>query len=125
MTMAQLADANRGLIGEVFLAPGDTERELALRYAAAAQAMSRCSARPCGTSTTSTCTSRSGRRWSPRRRSSPGQAPRSAQEVAVAFADLVGFTKLGERLEVGQIGEAHRPPHRVATSIARGRRSGW
>ena len=39
ISMANLADANRDLVGEVFTEPGVDERELALRYAAAAKTM--------------------------------------------------------------------------------------
>jgi adenylate cyclase len=39
MGMAQLASANRDLIGEVFIQSGIDERELAMRYAAAARSM--------------------------------------------------------------------------------------
>src|SRR5262249_40338945 len=37
--MANLADANRDMVGEVFTQPGVDEHELALRYAAAAETM--------------------------------------------------------------------------------------
>ena len=39
ISMANLADANVDLVGEVFTEPGVDERELALRYAAAAKTM--------------------------------------------------------------------------------------
>jgi adenylate cyclase len=127
MTMAQLADANRDLIGEVFLEPGVGERELALRYAAAAQAMSpllgatlryvhdqhlRESIRQAVISD---------------RELAEGRLEGSDQ-VAIAFADLVGFTRLGERLEIDAIGrltgrlfelasDAARPPVRLVKMI--------
>jgi adenylate cyclase len=47
-----------------------------------------------------------------------GALPGSS-EVTVAFADLVGFTRLGERLEAGEIGEVSGRLTEIATSIAR------
>ena len=55
ISMANLADANVDLVGEVFTEPGVDERELAMRYAAAAQTMRRCSARRSCTRIASTC----------------------------------------------------------------------
>jgi adenylate cyclase len=127
MTMAQLAAANRDLIGDVFLEPGVDERELALRYAAAAQAMSpllgetlryvhdqhlRESIRQAVVSN---------------RELAEGRLEGS-DEVAIAFADLVDFTRLGERLEIDAIGkltgrlfelasDAARPPVRLVKMI--------
>jgi adenylate cyclase len=127
MTMAQLAASNRDLIGDVFLEPGVDERELALRYAAAAQAMSpllgetlryvhdqhlRESIREAVVSD---------------RELAEGRLEGS-DRVAIAFADLVDFTRLGERLEIDEIGrltgqlferasDAARPPVRLVKMI--------
>ncbi len=127
MSMAQLADSNRDLIGDVFLEPGVGERELALRYAAAAQTMSpllgetlryvhdqhlRESIRQAVISD---------------RELAEGRLEGS-DEVAIAFADLVGFTRLGERLEIDAIGrltgrlferasDAATPPVRLVKMI--------
>ena len=127
MTMAQLAASNRDLIGDVFLEPGVDERELALRYAAAAQAMSpllgetlryvhdqhlRESIREAVVSD---------------RELAEGRLEGS-DRVAIAFADLVDFTRLGERLEIDAIGrltgrlfelasDAARPPVRLVKMI--------
>jgi adenylate cyclase len=127
MSMAQLASANVGLIGEVFLEPGVEERELALRYAAAAEAMS-----PLLGQTLRFVHDQ-------HLRESIRQAVISdkelaegrlegADQVTIAFADLVDFTRLGERLEIDAIGrltgnlfqlasDAARPPVRLVKMI--------
>jgi adenylate cyclase len=127
VTMAQLAESNRALIGDAFLEPGVGERELALRYAAAAQTMS-----PLLGETLRYVHDR-------HLRESIRQAVISERElaegrlagsdqVAIAFADLVDFTLLGERLEIDAIGrltgrlfelasDAARPPVRLVKMI--------
>jgi len=127
ISMANLADANRDLVGEVFTEPGVDERELAQRYAAAAQTMSpllgetllhaywihlREAIRQAVISEAELAEGRLS----------------GSDEVTIAFADLVGFTRLGESLEIEQIGEltgrlftlaseAARPPVRLVKMI--------
>jgi adenylate cyclase len=127
MTMSQLAEANRNLIGEVFLEPGVDERELALRYAAAAEAMSP----PLGDTLRfvhDRHLRESIRRAVVSEQELASGRQEASQEVAIAFADLVGFTRLGERLEVEAIGQltdrlfelasdAARPPVRLVKMI--------
>jgi adenylate cyclase len=127
MSMAQLADANRDLIGEVFLEPGVGERELALRYAAAAKAMS-----PLLGETLRFVHDRhlreSIRQAVVSERELAEGSLEGSVEVAIAFADLVGFTRLGERLETDAIGrltgrlferasDAATPPVRLVKMI--------
>ena len=87
----------------------------------------RCSGRPCCTRTGSTCASGSARRWSTEAELAEGRISGS-DEVTIAFADLVGFTRLGETLEIEQIGDltgrlfelasdAARPPVRLVKMI--------
>jgi adenylate cyclase len=127
ISMANLADANRDMVGEVFTEPGVDERELALRYAAAAKTMSpllgetllhayrihlREAIRQAVVSETELAEGRLS----------------GADEVTIAFADVVGFTSLGESLDIEQIGvltgrlfelasEAARPPVRLVKMI--------
>jgi adenylate cyclase len=127
MSMAQLASANVDLIGDVFLEPGVDERELALRYAAAAETMAptlgetlryvhdqhlRESIRQAVISDTELAEGRLA----------------GSDRVTIAFVDMVGFTRLGERLEIEQIGtltgrlfelasDAARPPVRLVKMI--------
>jgi adenylate cyclase len=127
ISMANLADANRDMVGEVFTQPGVDERELAMRYAAAAEAM----APPLGETLVHA--------YRIHLREAIRQAVISetelaegrlseSDEVTIAFADLVGFTRLGETLEVERIGEltgrlfelaseAARPPVRLVKMI--------
>jgi adenylate cyclase len=104
MGMAQVAAASRELVGEALMKPGDTERDLGLRYAQAARDL--------------------GPMLGPVlqyvfnlhlreqvRNDVVGQADLASgrfadtSEVSVCFADMVGFTKLGESLSVGELGE--------------------
>jgi adenylate cyclase len=127
ISMAGLADANRDMVGEVFTEPGIDERELALRYAAAAQTMSpllgetllhayRIHLREAIRQAVVTETELAEGRLS------------GSDDITIAFADLVGFTSLGESLEIEQIGdltgrlfelasEAARPPIRLVKMI--------
>jgi adenylate cyclase len=125
--MANLADANRDLVGQVFTEPGVDERELALRYAEVARALA----------------PRLGETLLHAYRLHLREAIRQAvvneaelaagrisgtDEVTIAFADLVGFTRLGESLDIEQVGdlsgkllelasEAARPPVRLVKMI--------
>lgn len=127
ISMASLADANRDMVGEAFTEPGIDERELALRYAAAAKAMSpllgetllhayrihlREAIRQAVVSETELAEGRLS----------------GSDNITIAFADLVGYTRLGELLEIEQIGEltgrlfelaseAARPPVRLVKMI--------
>jgi adenylate cyclase len=127
ISMASLADANRDMVGEVFTEPGVDERELALRFAAAAKAM----APPLGETLLHA--------YRIHLREAIRQAVVTETELAegrlsgsdaitIAFADLVGFTNLGESLDMESIGqltgrlfelasEAARPPIRLVKMI--------
>jgi adenylate cyclase len=118
--MAGIAGATRTVIGESLLRPGDTELDLARRYTAAAESLApmtgpaleytfnyhlREAIRNDVVDRTARVTGRLG----------------GGEDVTVAFADLVGFTSLGEELEpdalgrvVARLGDlagdvAHRP----------------
>ena len=104
ISMANLADANRDMVGEVFTEPGIDERELAFRYAAAAKTM----APPLGETLLHA--------YRIHLREAIRQAVVTEAELSqgriygdedmtFGFADLVGFTSLGETLEIEQIGD--------------------
>jgi adenylate cyclase len=127
ISMASLADANRDMVGEVFTEPGIDERELAMRYAAAAKTMSpllgeillhayRIHLREAIRQAVITESELAEGRLS------------GSDDVTIAFADLVGFTNLGESLDIEDIGqltgrlfelasEAARPPIRLVKMI--------
>jgi adenylate cyclase len=103
MTMSQLAAANRRLIADAFLYEGDTEYEVATRFAQVAKAFMpaigellsyvlelhlREQIRHDAVGATELSAGRL----------------ESAQEVTVCFADMVGFTQLGESLEPDELG---------------------
>jgi adenylate cyclase len=104
ISMANLADANRDMVGEVFTEPGVDERELALRYAAAANTMAP------ALGETLLHAYRIHLREAIRQaviteaELAQGRLAGS-DDVTIGFADLVGFTRLGESLEIEQIGD--------------------
>jgi adenylate cyclase len=117
LSMAQLASANRDLIGQEFIQPGVNERELAMRYAAAAQAMVprladaliyahnvhlREEIRQAVVTDQDLATGTLG----------------VADDATIAFADLVGFTRLGESLDVDALGTLTDRLFRMATEAA-------
>ena len=127
ISMANLADANRDMVGEVFTEPGIDEHELAMRYAAAAKSM------PPILGDTLLHAYRIHLREAIRQavitdvEVAQGRLTGS-DEVSIAFADLVGFTRLGESMEIEEIGqmtgrlfelasEAARPPVRLVKMI--------
>jgi adenylate cyclase len=126
ISMANLAEANREMVGEVFTEPGIDERELALRYAAAAKTMS-----PLLGETLLHAYRIHLREAIRRAVVSDAQLAEGrfgVDEMTIAFADLVGFTRLGESLEIEQIGDltgrlfelasdAARPPVRLVKMI--------
>lgn len=100
--MSRIAEAVRTMVGETFLRPGDTERDLGLRYAEAAEQLGPM-IEPLLTyalrlhllelvrsDVVDRATLSSGR--------FPG-----ATDVTVCFADLVGFTRLGEELAADEL----------------------
>jgi adenylate cyclase len=127
ISMANLADANRDMVGEVFTEPGIDEHELAMRYAAAAETM------PPLLGDTLLHAYRIHLREAIRQavvteaELAEGRLSGS-DDVTIAFADLVGYTRLGESMEIEQIGqmtgrlfelasEAARPPVRLVKMI--------
>jgi adenylate cyclase len=123
MTMSQLAAANRRLIAEAFIAEGDAEDEVANRFAAAAEALMP------QVADSLAYVLRLHLREQIRHDAfelsdlAAGRLP-AGDEVAVCFADLVGFTQLGESLDpealgavTGRLGElaagAVAPPVRL------------
>ena len=103
MTMSQLAAANRQLIADAFMREGDTEYDAASRFAAAAEAFMPLIAE------TLPYVLRLHLREQIRHDAfaladlSAGRLE-AADDVAVCFADLVGFTQLGETLEPEALG---------------------
>ena len=125
--LSRAAEAMRGVMLEVVLEPGTTERELAERYAAAVrevlplvgpmilQMLSQHLRNAMETEAISAAERATGRL--------PG-----ARDLTVGFADLVGFTSLGEEIapaDLGAVaerlvaiaGDVVRPPARIVKTI--------
>jgi adenylate cyclase len=125
--VSRITDAVTRSFGQAFLRPGDTEHDLAVRYAEATRQMA-----PLLGETLQHIT-RLHLRESVRQAAvgleevQSGRLPGS-QDVAVCFADLVDFTKLGERVAPDELGavagkldvlasEAASPPVRLVKTI--------
>jgi adenylate cyclase len=116
MTMAQLAAANRRLIGETYMQPGDTEYEVATRLATAARIFS-----PMMADSLAYLLNVHLREQI--RHDAIGVAEvsagslGSAQEVTVCFADLSDFTRLGETLPPEELGAVTGRLGELASSV--------
>jgi adenylate cyclase len=117
MATARIAEANRELVVRTLMQPGDTERDLALRFAAAAEHML-----PLFEPTLAYAFR--AHMLEQIRRDVIGSADLAAgelgtaPELAVCFADLVGFTKLGEQVETEELGLIAGRLDELATSVA-------
>jgi adenylate cyclase len=125
--MAGVAAALTSTLGSALLRPGDTEREVGLRYAETLRQLGPLA----GPSLTHMLNLRLRERV---REAAVGEAElRSgrlpdAQQVVVGFVDIVGFTRMGEQVEPDELGavvrgfeaqveEAARPPVRLVKTI--------
>lgn len=101
MNMSQLAAASRGLAVRVFSSPGDTELEVGKRFATIVEGLA-----PLLTPSLEYALQlhmREQIRHDVFGRSEISEGVEAGAEQAIAFADLVGFTKLGERLEPDEL----------------------
>jgi adenylate cyclase len=116
--LAQAAETMRGLALRLVLEPGVSEQDLAVRYAAATSQLApllgplvanllNLQLRQIAQSEIISVAERSG-----------GQLPGS-REIAICFADLVGFTRLGEEVPPEQLGRLAVRLETLATEIAR------
>jgi adenylate cyclase len=118
ISMANLAEANVDLVGEVFTQPGVDERELALRYAQAARVMAPLLGETLLHAYRIHLRERIRQAVITEAEVQAGRVS-GTDEVTVAFADLVGFTRLGESLEIEQIGDLTRTLFEQASDVAR------
>jgi adenylate cyclase len=117
MAMARIAQANRELFMRTLVQPGDDEHELARRFEAAAETML--------PQLTPVLTYALQRHLVEQVRGdviaaadlASGDVGR-ANDISVCFADLVDFTKLGERVDVEQLGLVAGKLEDLATSVA-------
>jgi adenylate cyclase len=117
MGTARIAEANRELMVRALMQPGDTERDLALRFAAAAQHML-----PLFEPTL--LYAQRAHLLEQIRRDVIGAADLASgelgatTEVSICFADLVGFTKLGDEIEPEELGLVAGRLEEMATAVA-------
>jgi adenylate cyclase len=117
MATARIAEANRELTVRTLMQPGDTERDLALRFAAAAEHML-----PIFEPTL--LYAARAHLLEQIRRDVIGTTDLAsgelggATEVSICFADLVGFTKLGEEIEPEQLGMVAGRLEELASAVA-------
>lgn len=116
--MADVASALREVVARATVTPEATERELALRYAAIAR-----EAGPLvGPVLEAALTAHLREQLSQdvlRRVGLEGATPGTTR-VAVAFADMVGFTRLGEERPVEELGAVAQRMEELATEVAGG-----
>ncbi|HEY1275292.1 MAG TPA: adenylate cyclase regulatory domain-containing protein [Thermoleophilaceae bacterium] len=103
-SMARVAAATSRVFAETFLQPGDTERDLGLRYAEQTRALEPLLAEAVlhALRAHERANLRQAAVGSAELRS--GRLP-GALEMAICFADLVGFTKLGEDIAADELGD--------------------
>jgi adenylate cyclase len=117
MATARIAEANRELIIRALMRPGDTERDLALRFAAAAEQMLPVFEPTLVHALRSHLLEQVRRDVIGAADLASGEMG-AASEVTVCFADLVGFTKLGEQVETEELGLIAGRLEELATEVA-------
>ena len=116
MAMAQVAGATRTLTGETLMEPGLTELEISSRFEEATRRLVPMMGPLLDY--TYRLHQREQIRQTVLGTRGAGDGRPARTEVTVCFADLVEFTKLGERLPMEELGRAHRAAGRAG---ARGR----
>jgi adenylate cyclase len=117
MATARIAEANRNLVTRTLMQPGDTERDLALRFAAAAEHMLPLFEPTLSYAFRAHMLEQIRRDVIGATELAAGQ-PGTATDITVCFADLVGFTKLGEQVETEELGLIAGRLDELATSVA-------
>lgn len=103
MNMSQLAAANRGLIANTFLQAGDDEHDIAKRFAVAAEAFAPMIGESLGYVLNLHLREQIRHDTIDSAEALAGRLD-SAQQATVCFADMVGFTRLGDTLDPAELG---------------------
>jgi len=117
MSTARIAEANRELIVRTLMQPGDSERDLALRFSGAAEQM-------LPIFEPMLLYAQRSHLLEQIRRDVIGTADLASgeigttTEVSVCFADLVGFTKLGEEIAPEELGLVATRLEEMASAVA-------
>ncbi|MEK6277928.1 MAG: adenylate cyclase regulatory domain-containing protein [Actinomycetota bacterium] len=117
MATARVAQANRELIVRTLIHPGDNERDLALRLAAAAQATMPLVGPTLAYSMQKHLLEQVRRDVIAQADLATGEVG-GANDVAVCFADMVGFTKLGEEIAIEELGLVAGRLEEMASAVA-------
>ena len=114
---ARIATGALQLLGDLFMQPGDTERDLGLRYADAATQIAPFIGPMLENPTLLHVRETIRREVVGRAERATGRLP-GARDVAICFADLVGFTSLGEQVEASELGAVAGRLADIATEMA-------
>jgi adenylate cyclase len=112
-----IADALGGLLGEALLSPGEPEPEMALRYATEARRIAEEDSLHLVHLVAAALADRIRSHALAAGTSNAGRL-RGAQEVTVCFADLVGFTDLGESVSAVELSEVAEMLSASATEVS-------
>jgi adenylate cyclase len=116
--MARLAPTITGAFADTFLEQGDTERDVALRYAAMAKALLP-SMTPVLAASLAAYVRDSARRGIISRGERERGHLATEEQIVVCFADLVGFTSLGGEVDVEELGAVARTFAELAADVAK------
>jgi adenylate cyclase len=103
-SMARVAATVGGVVGDTLAKPGDTERDLGLRYAQVARGLGP-QLEPLILQVLNLHQRENIKRVVVSRADIAAGSLRGATEICVCFADLVDFTRLGEDIEAAELGE--------------------
>ncbi|HET9011731.1 MAG TPA: adenylate cyclase regulatory domain-containing protein [Gemmatimonadaceae bacterium] len=116
--MSRLSDAIRETVGEALLQPGDTELTVGTRYAAAIEHLVPLLTPVLGYVLTVHMKEQVKSNFIAQTEIDSGQFDNS-RDITVCFADLVGFTRLGERVPPRELSDAARRLSDMALDVAR------
>jgi adenylate cyclase len=117
-SMSRLAATTTAAFADSFLQPGDSEAAVAARFAARAEELMPALAPVLSAALTAHLRESVGRGMIGRSELEAGQVA-GAQLLGVAFADLVGFTRLGGQIEVSELGSVAGKLAELAADVAR------
>jgi len=116
--MARFAATAADIFGDTFLHPGDTERDVALRYAAMAQQLTPATTPMLEAALTSHVRESARRGIIGRAERERGQLS-AEEDTVVCFVDLVGFTSLGAHVGAEELGTVATTLSELAAEVAR------
>jgi adenylate cyclase len=114
---ARLSSTVTGAFANTFLEPGDTERDVALRFAAMAKQLLPLMSPVLGAALAGHVREAARRGIISRTERELGRVA-TAEDVVICFADLVGFTSLGGELGAQELGMVARRLSELATEVS-------